>query len=219
MIRLRFVRLIVLAITTSMLSACLMEEDASSSAKLKISITNLGDSAVVATADNSISLFGTAVGEEEVTSVSWKNDRGGNGTAAGTENWATGRIILQFGRNNITLTAKDALGNSSLKSVAVERDGAEITGGDNLGIGSATVSWNGPTQRTDNSSLNNLAGFKIQYGLSSGTFNKQITVKNPGLSMYIVENLSSGTWKFRVRAFDAAGRISNASTVKTKTIP
>lgn len=219
MISLRFMRTVILATTSMMLCACLMDDNASSSANFRISITNLGDAAVVATADNTINLIGTVESTEQITSVSWKNDRGGRGTAAGTDHWSTGNIVLQVGRNNITLTARDNTGNSTVKTVAVDRDGAESPGGNNSATGSATLSWNAPTQRTDNSALTNLAGFKIQYGLTSGSFNKQVVVNNASVNVYTLDNLSSGTWKFRVRAFDARGNTSNASTVKTKTIP
>ena len=202
-----------------MLSACLMDDNSSGSESFRISITNLGDAAIVATADNTINLIGTVESTEQITSVSWKNDRGGKGTANGTDNWSTGNIVLQVGRNNITLTAKDAAGSSTVKSVAVDRDGAESPSGNNSTTGSATLSWNAPTRRTDNSALSNLAGFKIQYGLTSGGFNKQVIVNNASVNVYTLDNLSAGTWKFRVRAFDATGNTSNASTVKTKTIP
>jgi hypothetical protein len=215
----RTVRLVVLAAMPLLLSACLMDDENPTAAGLSISITNLGDVAVVETSDISISLFGTATSEDAITSVSWKNDRGGKGKAAGTENWATGRIILQTGRNQITLTANDALGNTSTKTVSVDRDGNTAAGGGNSSSGSATVSWRAPTERTDNSALTNLAGHRIQYGLSSGTFNKQVTINNPSVDVYVVENLSSGTWKFRIRAFDATGQLSNASVTGIKTIP
>jgi hypothetical protein len=45
-----------------------------------------------------------------------------------------------------------------------------------------------------------------------------ITINNAGLTRYVVENLSSGTWYFGIRAFNARGTESAMSAVASKTI-
>jgi hypothetical protein len=48
-----------------------------------------------------------------LTQVSWSNNRGGSGTAAGTTNWSVSGIVLQPGANVITVTALDSSGNTA----------------------------------------------------------------------------------------------------------
>jgi len=85
--------------------------------------------------------------------------------------------------------------------------------------GSATLSWSSPTARTDGSALTNLAGYRIYYGTSSGSLSKSITIDNPGVTTYVVENLSSGTYFFAMTAFDAQGVESSRTNPVSKTIP
>ncbi|MEM9055943.1 MAG: Ig-like domain-containing protein [Pseudomonadota bacterium] len=85
--------------------------------------------------------------------------------------------------------------------------------------GTATVSWDPPTQNVDGSPLNDLAGYRIYYGTTPGSYPNQVAVNNPGLSSFVVENLAPGTYYFVTTAFDAAGNESALSNVATKTLP
>ena len=85
-------------------------------------------------------------------------------------------------------------------------------------LGSATLSWQAPTQRIDGTPLTNLAGFRIYYGNAVGTYPDKITVANPGLDTYVVDNLPSGTYFFVTTAYDSAGNESAYSTPASKTI-
>jgi hypothetical protein len=85
--------------------------------------------------------------------------------------------------------------------------------------GSATISWTPPTQNTDGSTINDLAGFRIQYGTSASALTQTIQVSNPGLATYVVTGLSSGNWFFTVRAYNSGGAESANSSVVSKTIP
>jgi hypothetical protein len=85
--------------------------------------------------------------------------------------------------------------------------------------GSATLSWTPPTQNTDGTPINNLAGFRIQYGTSANALTQTIAVNNPGLATYVVSGLSSGNWFFSVRAYDGGGAESANSNVVSTTIP
>jgi hypothetical protein len=85
--------------------------------------------------------------------------------------------------------------------------------------GSATISWTPPTQNTDGSTIDDLAGFRIQYGTSSSALTQTIQVANPGLATYVVTGLSSGNWFFAVRAYNSGGAESANSSIVSKTIP
>ena len=73
------------------------------------------------------------------------------------------------------------------------------------GKGTALMSWTSPTDNTDNSTLTDLAGFKIYYGTFPGEYDRTITINNPGLSSYLVENLASSDWFFVMTAFNTSG--------------
>jgi hypothetical protein len=85
--------------------------------------------------------------------------------------------------------------------------------------GSATLSWQPPTQNEDGTALTNLAGFRVNYGRSASSLTEQVELANPGLSSYVVTGLSSGTWYFAVQAYTSAGVASDLSDVASKTIP
>jgi hypothetical protein len=56
-----------------------------------------------------------------VVSVTWSNDRGGQGTALGTASWMAAGIQLALGQNVITVTAIDAAGHAQAATVTVTR--------------------------------------------------------------------------------------------------
>ena len=88
-----------------------------------------------------------------------------------------------------------------------------------LGTGTATLSWTPPTQNTDGSTLTNLAGFKIYWGTVAGSYTNSVTLNNAGLSTYVVENLSSGTYFFAASALNSSGEESAKTAAASKTIP
>ena len=47
------------------------------------------------------------------------NDRGGSGTATGTTSWSVSGIVLLSGQNVLTVTARDAAGNTSTDTLTV----------------------------------------------------------------------------------------------------
>lgn len=85
--------------------------------------------------------------------------------------------------------------------------------------GAVTLSWTPPTKNTDGTSLTDLAGYKILYGISASALTQTITVTNPGVSSYIVDRLSPATWYFALRSVNSAGAESALSSIASKTIP
>jgi hypothetical protein len=84
--------------------------------------------------------------------------------------------------------------------------------------GSATLSWQPPTTRTDGSPLTNLAGFRIRYGTAVGSYPNVIDIRNAGLTSAVIGNLVPATWYFVISAYDAAGSESANSSPVSKTI-
>jgi hypothetical protein len=73
------------------------------------------------------------------------------------------------------------------------------------GDGTALVSWTPPTENTDNSTLTDLAGYKIYYGTFPGDYDNTITIDNAGLSSFLVEELAASDWYFVMTAFNLSG--------------
>lgn len=84
--------------------------------------------------------------------------------------------------------------------------------------GSATVSWQSPTYRSDGTPLADLAGFKLYWSMTEGDYGNSITVENPGLTSFMIEQLPPATWYFVATAFDSQGLESSFSNVASKTI-
>lgn len=110
----------------------------------------------------------------------------------------------------ITITVSDGQAHDSLAPFTLQV--AEPS------LGSATVSWTPPTQRTDGSALTNLAGYRVFYGKNSSSFTHMVDIKNAGQTSHFVENLDSGTWYFAVSAYDSEGLESAKSATASKTI-
>ncbi len=94
---------------------------------------------------------------------------------------------------------------TSNATAAVEGSGNETAAVESTGKGTALVSWTPPTDNTDNSTLTDLAGFKIYYGTFPGEYDQTITINNSGLSSFLVENLASSDWYFVMTAFNTSG--------------
>jgi hypothetical protein len=111
---------------------------------------------------------------------------------------------------NILISATDGTGRSSLPTFAINVSA--------VASGTATVAWTAPTLRSDGSALTNLAGYRIYYGIGPNSFDNVIEVNTVGVTNFVVENLSAGTWYFAVSARDSSGAESGLSTPATKTI-
>jgi hypothetical protein len=73
----------------------------------------------IQTGSDTIDIRGTASDNDGVTQVSWTNNRGGSGICTGTDVWSQSGILLYSGTNIITVTARDAAGNSGSDTLTV----------------------------------------------------------------------------------------------------
>ncbi|MGE0114256.1 MAG: fibronectin type III domain-containing protein [Steroidobacteraceae bacterium] len=79
--------------------------------------------------------------------------------------------------------------------------------------GNITLSWVAPDSNTDGSYLTNLAGYRIIYGTDATNLNQSIVIDNPSISIYVVDNLTPGTWYFAVVSVNHGGAESDLSPV------
>jgi hypothetical protein len=87
-----------------------------------------------------------------------------------------------------------------------------------MSAGNATLDWTPPTDNTDGTVLTNLAGYNVHYGTSPDKLTQVDKLANPGMTSYVVDNLSAGTWYFAISSYAANGAESSNSGVISTTI-
>jgi hypothetical protein len=88
-----------------------------------------------------------------------------------------------------------------------------------ISLGSATLSWTAPTQNEDGTTLTDLAGYKLYWGTTPGSYTESVTIDNPSVLTYVVENLAPGTYEFVATSFNTSGVESRYSGAATKLVP
>jgi hypothetical protein len=136
---------------------------------------------------------------------SWASFNNATGALTGTP--AAGTVGSY---SNITIKVSDGTTTVSLPAFSIEVQQASS--------GSATLTWEPPTTRTDGTPLTNLAGYRIRYGTSSGSYPNVITIANGGITSAVVENLPPATYYFVATAYDTTGAESSYSSTVSKTI-
>jgi hypothetical protein len=71
---------------------------------------------------------------------------------------------------------------------------------------------------TDGTALTDLAGYHIYYGTSAASLTQLINLPTAGTTVYVVDNLGSGTYYFAIKAYNSAGVESTDSGVVSTTI-
>lgn len=111
--------------------------------------------------------------------------------------------------SGIVITVSDGKTSTSLGPFSI------IVG---QGNGTATLSWMPPQENADGTALTDLAGYQVRYGRDPEDLSQIVDLPNPALNVYVIENLSAGTWYFAVAAVNSAGVTSDLSNVASKTI-
>ena len=111
---------------------------------------------------------------------------------------------------NIAIAVSDGQASASLGNFDVSVN--------QIALGAATISWTPPTENADGTTLTNLAGYRIYYGRSPTTLNQSVALNNPGLTRYVVENLTPAIWHFVMTSVNAQGVESTRSATVNKTI-
>lgn len=87
----------------------------------------------------------------------------------------------------------------------------------------ATLSWEAPATNADGTPLDDLSGYKVYYGKTSGVYGEIMDVSltdTPNFPEYTLTALESGTrYYFAVTAYDTSGNESNFSEEVYKDIP
>ncbi len=135
---------------------------------------------------------------------SWASFNTSTGTLSGTPSSGD-----EGSFSGITITVSDGTASDSLPAFSI----AVLP----VASGTASLSWTPPTTNEDGTNLDDLAGYKIYYGTTQGSYPNVISVNN-GVASHIVENLAPNTYYFVITAYDFSGNESPESNVATKTI-
>ena len=126
----------------------------STDTKPTIAITGPTSASSYGTTSSTVAISGTTSDDVGVTQVTWRNDRGGSGTATGTGSWNIPSIALQWGANVITVTARDGAGNQASDVLTVNYGATVplelVLSGQMYSSGSwnkVLLQWKWPTQR------------------------------------------------------------------------
>jgi hypothetical protein len=109
----------------------------------------------------------------------------------------------------ITISASDGSVETRLPPFSIEVVSA---------TGSVTLSWTPPTENEDGTYLSDLAGYRVYWGNSTGTYTESMKIDNPGLSMFVIEGLAAGTYEFAMTSINAAGVESGLSNSITRVV-
>jgi hypothetical protein len=133
-----------------------------------------------------------------------------------TFNTATGKLSGTPSANDIgsheeiAISVTDGSHTTSMAQFAINVEQATAT--------NVTLAWQAPTENIDGTALTNLSGYKIHYGTQAGHYTQTVTLNNAGLTRYVVENLTSGTYYFAITAVTASGAESDLSGEASKAL-
>jgi hypothetical protein len=114
--------------------------------------------------------------------------------------------------SNIVISVSDGTATTALTAFTITVTAAAANG-------TAALSWAAPTQNTDGSALNDLAGYRVYHGLSASALTDVVQVQGTSTTTYTFTQLAAGTHYFAVAAFNSSGAESALSAVGSKTIP
>jgi hypothetical protein len=136
---------------------------------------------------------------------SWASFNENTGALTGTPQAADVGVYA-----NIEISVSDGQESTSLPAFSITVDA--------ISLGSATLSWTPPTQNEDGTTLTDLAGYKLYWSTTPGSYTASATIDNPSITSYVVDNLAPGTYEFVATAYNDAGVESRFSGAATKVI-
>jgi hypothetical protein len=137
----------------------------------------------------------------------WANFDSSDGSVTGTSSAAD---VGEYRGISVSVSdgkARDSIGDFSIEVLAA-----------GSAIGSVSLSWQAPTENEDGTALTDLAGFKIYWGTTPGRYPNSVTIDNPSVTAYVVENLAPGEYEFVGTSFNAAGVESRYSSPVSRSV-
>src|SRR4029434_2675721 len=161
-----------------------------------------------------LTIGGTASDNVGVTLVTWSNSLGGSGTASGTTSWSVSGIVLQSGTNVLTVTARDAAGNTRTDSLSVTYDPTPPTVAITTPTTASTFSTTTSSLTLGGTAADKLGVTQVTWVNDrggSGTASGTTSWSKSGIGLQV------GTNVLTVTARDAAGSTASATSTVTYT--
>ena len=136
---------------------------------------------------------------------SWAGFETSNGCLSGDP--APGDVGLY---SNIVISVSDDAAAVSLAAFSISVEA--------ISNGSTTLDWTAPTENEDGTVLTDLSGYKLYWGTAPGDYTDSVTIDNPSVTTYVVENLSPGTYEFVATAYNSASVESHYSQAATRVV-
>ena len=99
---------------------------------------------------------------------------------------------------NIIISVTDGTATRSLSAFSISVRSVS-------GTGSVTLSWTAPTKNTDGSTLTDLAGYRVHYGTTAGSYTHSVQIPNKSMTSAVIEDLTAARWYFAVKAYNTSG--------------
>jgi Bacterial Ig domain/Fibronectin type III domain len=183
-----------------------------------VTITSPTTSPTFTASGSTLTLGGTASDSVGVTQVTWTNSQGGSGIATGTTTWTTGAIALLPGSNTLTVSARDAAGNTGGAVLTVTVATVSSAGATGPVISKSTISVRSSSV-TIGWTTNKPSDTQVAYGLTTSC--GSLTPLNSSLvtsHSQVLSGLAPRTWyHLRMRSRDAAGNLTVSGDFKFKT--
>jgi hypothetical protein len=116
--------------------------------------------------------------------------------------------------SGIVISTSDGKATTSLPAFTIT-----VTAPTGTTNGTVTLRWSSPTTNTDGSALTNLAGYKLYHGTSASALTDVRSISSPGITIYVFDQLATGTHYFAISAVNSAALESAKSLVGSQTIP
>lgn len=107
--------------------------------------------------------------------------------------------------NAIQIAVSDSHATAELAPFAID-----VT---STALAAVTLNWQPPSGNTDGTPLSDLEGYRIYYGVDPADFSHVIELPNPGLTTYVVEELTPNVWYFVITALNSRGEESDFSNL------
>ena len=119
-------------------------------------------------------------------------------------------VTLEAAVHDIMAEIRDSKNSTSRDSVTIEIA---------ANTGMATLTWSAPIENTDGSTLTDLAGFRIYYGVQRDNLTNSITLNDPQQTTHVIENLAAGrVMYFAISSFNRHQVESELSQIVSKEI-
>jgi hypothetical protein len=135
----------------------------------------------------------------------WTSFDAATGTLSGTPGAADVGVYT-----NIVISVSDGQASASLQAFDIMVNA--------VSLGSVTLSWTPPTANEDGTALTDLAGYKLYWGTTPGSYTSSVTIDNSSVSTWVVDNLSPGTYEFVATSYNTAGVESAYSNIATRVV-